>query len=68
MSLLADNLTVLLHLQVCRLQDDSSVESTVDGEIGFHVDGLHKSIGKGTSCEHSVEEEKRSGLEVCCPD
>lgn len=34
----------------------------------FHVEGLHKSICRRTSCEHSVEEENRTALEARCPD
>jgi hypothetical protein len=40
MSLLANNLIVLLYLQICRLQDNSSSEGGVEGKNGFHAKGL----------------------------
>jgi len=46
MSLLANNVTALLYLQICRLQDDSSVEGGVEGKNGFYAEDLSLHGGK----------------------
>jgi hypothetical protein len=37
---LANSLIVLLHLQVCRIQDDTIAEGRVKGKDRFHAEGL----------------------------
>jgi hypothetical protein len=48
--------SILLYLQVCRIQDESITKGRVKGKNRIHAEGLHYM---------ALEKKRRLGLEVC---